>query len=347
MDALLWQDKALSLLDQRSYPKEEIWHDCKDYRQVVSLISSGAVQGEAIISCAGAYAFCLAALEFEGAADFFNQLAAAKSALLSSAPASAALKNAMAKLDSAHEEYRNSPDLITAFLATAVTIHRQDVIGCRRMNQFGREIIPEEAKIVMLCRSGIFHTGNLSGAVGTVRAAARKNKVSQVYLCEGRPGLEGARLISHELAKDEIKTTLIPDHTAASLMPRQCCDMVLLDCVSISANGDLLAAPGAYELAISAYFHSIPVYASAFTSVIDLTVPNGEAFPKEDGDAAQVLAMHNNLPAGVSGWTPKHDMLPQYLLTGFITEKGLLFPDYTETIPELLAKTPEKHVITL
>jgi methylthioribose-1-phosphate isomerase len=349
MDALFWQEKALSLLDQTKYPKEEIWFECTDFRAVVNALSTPAVSGEAILASAGAYGYCLAALEYEGSPEFYKNLMEAKGAIQNSRPDCAALSAAIKRLDKTYEEYRNSSELVTALLATAVIIHRQNVVACRAMCRYGRDIIPEEAKLVVSCRDGVFHTGSFGGVIGTLRSAAMKNKLTEVFLCENRPGLEGTLKIAHELAKNNIPTTVIPDHAAASLMPRRSCDMVLIEGIKAAANGDVLAGPGTYELAIAAYFHGIPVYATVFSTAIDSAIPNGDAYPQDDGDPVAVshFAGSNLLPDGVSAWTPNYDMLPQYLLTGLITDRGLVFPPYDETISEMLSKSEEKPVVFL
>lgn len=349
MDALLWQEKALSLLDQSKYPSEECWHDCNDYRAVVAALTlPGAVSGKAILASAGAYGYCLAALEYEGSPAFFKQLTHAKSELLAARPDSVSLQTAISRMDNACEDYKNSPELITALLATAVTIHRQDVVACRAMGRIGREILPEEAKIVLSCRGSVFHTGALGGPIGVIRSAAVKDKIAHVFLCENRPGNEGL-LVARELAAPKIPVTLIPDHAAAALMPRRSCDMVLIEGLRAAQNGDLLAGPGAYELAISAYFHSIPVYATMFSRDIDSSLPNGDAFPLEDMSPAELsdFVASDTLPQGVTAWAPRYEMLPQYLLTGLITDKGLIFPPFEETIPETLSKASDKTVLTL
>ncbi len=334
MDAILWQEKSLSLLDQSKYPREEVWLDCPDYETVAALLKTPQIRGDAIVASAGAYGLCLAALAFEGSGSFYQDLTRAKKAILDSRPKCKALQDAMGRMDKAYEEYRNSPELITALLAMAVTVHRQDVIACRWQNRNGRDIIPDEANIVVSCRGSIFHTGSPFGPLGILKSASAKQKISQVFLCENRPGLEGANLVAHEMVKNNIPTTVIPDHAAAALMPRRSCDMVLLEGLSLAANGDLLAGPGTYELAIAAYFHSIPVYATLLTTDIDLSVPNGETFAKKDGDVSAL----SPLPEGALAWTPETDMILNPLLTGIITERGIIFPPFEETIGETLAK---------
>lgn len=348
MDALLWQEKALSLLDQNKYPGQELWYESTDYRRVVEVLKTSAVSGETIVSIAGAYAYCLAALEFADASDFYRQLSTAKEEILHARPEIPALGKAMQTLEKTYAEYRNSDELITALLATAVTIHRQDVIACRSMSRQGREIVPPGGNIVVSCTGSVFHTGGTGGPLGVLLSAAGKQGLGQVFVCENRPGMQG-HLFAGELAKKNIPVCIISDQSAASLMPRQSCDMVLLEGLRVAANGDLLVSPGGYALAITAYFHSIQVYATAYTTDIDLTAPDGNSFPPQDGDSSTLSIVNGKsaLPDGVETWLPKYDVIPQYLLTGLMTEKGLVFPNFAETLPEILTKTADKPVLFL
>ena len=349
MDALLWQEKSLSLLDQTKYPQEEVWHEHKDYRKVLELLRTPAVSGDAIIAIAGAYAYCLAAIELEGTPDLYQQLTKVKETLLHDHPSCRPLQDAMRRMDQVWEQYRNSPELIIAFQAMAVTVHRQDVIAARATGREGRDIMPDDSIVVLSCRN-VFHPGTQGGPLGVLRSAKAKGRVSKVFLCENRPGLEGASMVSKELAALQIPTTLIPDHAAASLMPRRSCDLVLIEGLRMAKSGDLLATPGTYELAIAAYYHSIPVYATIRMADWDASIPDGEAFPQEDMDPAllsSALYGEEPLPEGVSVWCPQYDMLPNYLLNGLMTEKGLVFPPYSETLPEAMTRTVDKPVLFL
>lgn len=349
MEALLWQERALSLLDQGKYPAEEHWYDCKDYRAVLEAFRApGAVQGEAVISVAGAYAYCLAALELEGSLAFHKELGEVKAQFLALRPDSTALRAAFARLERAYEEYKDSDQVITALLACAVTIHREDVIASRTMGREGRDILPEEAKVILSSGGGLFHTGAPGGTIGVLRSAALQKKLGQVFVCENRPAMQG-RAIARELAAAQIPCTLVPDHAAAALMPRHFCNIVLIEGIRAAANGDLVAGVGAYELAIAAYFHSLPVYATLPLSQYSSNIPNGDAIPPADMSTLDLAGFSGRaqLPEGVSVWSPQYEVVPQYLLTGLITNKGLIFPPYEETISEALLKDPNKPVLFL
>ncbi len=348
MEALLWQDKSLSLLNQSKFPQETIWHDCNDYRSTVTMLQSPAVTDESVIAVAASYAYCLAAIEFENSPEFYKEMTTAKESILSVCQGCVAALEAIKQLEKTQEAYRNSPDLVTAILASGVMIHRHDVLSARTMSQHGREIIPDEANIILSCRSSVFHTGSLGGVLGIIRAAHRKNQIAMVNVCENRPNLEGSMLVSHELASLGVNTTVIADHTAATLIPRRSYNIVLIEGIRLAANGDLLAGPGTYQLAISAYFHSTPVYASVNTKNVDSNIPTGDAFPQNDGDATALsqIAGKQFLPESVSVWTPEYEVIPHYLLTGLITEKGLAFAPFDETIPEIISKKSNNNVVT-
>lgn len=349
MDALLWQDQALSLLDQVRYPDEEIWYDCPDYRKVVELLGTPAIQGDGIVASAGAYGYALAALEFQGQPDFHHRVAQAKKAILEVRPLSQSLKDALATMDQFYDQYREDEQLITALLAAAVTVHRQDVIACRAMSRVGTEILPDEAVVILACQTGAFHSGVFGGPLGVLRAARAKGRVSKVCLCQGQPHWEDTRKIAHELTGLQIPTTLMPDSSAATLMARGQSDVIFVEAFSVAANGDISAPAGSYALAIAAYFHSIQVYAVAYSRTMDVSIPDGGAFPQEDAPPQQAgtFAGVTLTQEGMDAWATNRDTIPGYLLTGIITDKGICFPPYAETIPEKLASTPDKSVLVL
>ncbi len=348
MDALLWQDKSLSLLHQGKYPAEEIWYDCNTLAEVLdALAQPAAVVGEAILSSVAGYAYCLAALEYQGSDTFYQQLSQAREAIIAARPQSTAVKEALSNMEKCYAEYKLSDQLMTALLATAVTIHRQDVVACRAMAREGRDILADESNIVLFAQGGVFHAGATGDALGILRGAARKGKNTTVFLCENRPKSQSVQL-AHELNKDGISVKMIPDHAVASLMPRRSCDMVLIEGLRVAENGDLLAPPGAYSVAISAFFHSIPVYATLYSRDIDKNAKTGEAFAEAQTnlapEAMEVFA--RNMPAGVEAYCPKYDIILNQILTGLITDKGILFQPFQETIAESEARGDSRQFLT-
>lgn len=337
MDAIRWQGTSLSLLDQTRLPVEEVWLDITDYRQVADAISKLVVRGAPAIGVAAGYAYCLAAMEFQGRPDFEDKMAEARSVLAASRPTAVNLFWALDRMDRRRGEYADSPDLIVALIAEAVTIHRQDVIMNRTIGGLGSEVVPEEGRVLTYCNAGAIATGGVGTALGVVRYAFKRKKLQMVYACETRPLLQGARLTAWELQKDKIPVTLITDNMAAALMAKGQVDVVLLGCDRMAANGDFANKIGTYSVAISAYFHSIPFYTVLPSSSIDMTLPSGSGIVIEERGADEVthFAGVQTAPEGVAVWNPAFDVTPHQLLTGIITEKGLVYPPFDENLKKL------------
>ena len=340
MDAIIWQGTSLSLLDQTKLPLQEVWLDYTDYRLVTDAIRTMVVRGAPLIGITAGYAYCLAAMEFFGQKDFEENMRRAKGDLAASRPTAVNLFWALDRMEACRNKYAGSPDLQVALIAEAVTIHRQDVIMNRKIGRFGSEIVPEEGRILTHCNAGALASGGLGTALGVVRSAFKKGKVKMVYTDETRPLLQGARLTAWELMRDKIPVTLIADSMAASLMARGEVDLILVGCDRMAANGDFANKIGTYALAIAAYFHSIPVYTALPSSSIDLSLKNGSGIQIEERPAEEMthVAGVQTAPDGAAVWNPAFDVTPHYLLTGIITEKGVVYPPFDENLRALFAE---------
>lgn len=350
MIALQWQDRVLSLLDQSKYPNEEVWLSCTTVKQTAEILSSGAILDEKIAAIAGAYGYCLAALEGEaiqGTPAFEEALAAAKTLLLASRPDSRDMKRAMHEMENPPEAYTKNVDRLTTILATAVTFERQQVVADRNTCRNGTDMMGEGTRLLLCTNRGVFHSASPCGALGIARRGSKRGTLEQVTLCEGRPALASS-LLAHELTvKDKVPCTIIPDHAAATFLARQGAHLVLTDGISVAKNGDLMAPVGTYELAISCYFHSIPFYAVLNADDVDLTLESGGSFGQAEGSPEAVTSFGGNmLPCGTAtGWVPAYDVVPAFLVTGLITDRSIACAPYEETLETLVHHTPKKLIV--
>jgi methylthioribose-1-phosphate isomerase len=345
MDAIRWQGNSLSLLDQTKLPLEEVWVEFSDYRLVAQAIRSLLVRGAPAIGVTAAYAYCLAAMEFQSlpTQEFLQAMSQAKAELAASRPTAVNLFWALDRMEAQQLKYQGSDQLITALLAEAVTIHRQDVVMNRAIGRFGAQIVPEDAQILTHCNAGALATGGYGTALGVVRTAHRKGKVKMVYCDETRPLLQGARLTAWELMADEIPTTLVTDNMAASLMGNRKVDLVLVGCDRMARNGDFANKIGTYGVAILAYYHAVPFYVALPSSSIDFSLPNGDGIAIEERDPAEVTHFSGiqSAPQGVGVCNPAFDVTPHHLITGIITEKGLIYPPFEENLHALFSGMTE------
>ena len=327
MNAVIWQGNSLALLDQTKLPTEEIWLNYTDYRQVALAIKTMVVRGAPAIGVAAAYGYCLAALE---GADLHQ----AKSVLAASRPTAVNLFWALDRMERKAVSCSGNAQLL---IAEAKAIHAEDIEMNHTIGRFGAEIVPEHARILTHCNAGALATGGYGTALGVIRAAHEQGKVEMVYADETRPLLQGARLTAYELVHDQIPATLIADNMAAFLMQQGKIDIVLLGCDRMAANGDFANKIGTYSVAVNAKHHGIPFYTVLPSSTIDMTIEDGSGIPIEERAADEVRTMYGvqTAPSNVPVYNPAFDVTPHELLTGIITEKGVIRPPFRENLKKL------------
>ena len=327
MDAIRWEGKALYLLDQTKLPVEETWISYTDYRPVADAIRTMVVRGAPAIGVTAAYAYCLAALAGE-------DLAEAKAVLAASRPTAVNLFWALDRMAKKAAACGGDPETL---IAEAIAIHQEDVAMCKAMGLYGASVVPDHAHILTHCNAGALATGGYGTALGVIRAAHEQGKVDMIYADETRPLLQGARLTAYELVTDHIPATLIADNMAASLMAKGKIDMVVVGCDRMAANGDFANKIGTYSVAVNAHHHGVPFYVALPCSTIDLTIPDGDRIPIEERDKNEVRTLYGvqTAPATVEVYNPAFDVTPHSLVTGIITEKGVIYPPFKENLQKL------------
>ena len=327
MDAIRWEGNTLYLLDQTKLPVAEEWIPYTDYRPVAVAIRTMVVRGAPAIGVAAAYALCLAALAGE-------DLEEARAVLAASRPTAVNLFWALDRMGRKAAACGGDP---AALIEEARAIHAEDVAMCKAMGAYGAEVVPEGARILTHCNAGALATGGYGTALGVIRAAHERGKVKMVYADETRPLLQGARLTAYELVCDHIPATLIADNMAASLMAKGKIDMAVVGCDRMAANGDFANKIGTYSVAVNAHFHGVPFYVALPCSTIDLSIPDGSGIPIEERDKDEVRTLYGvqTAPAEVDVYNPAFDVTPHSLVTGIITEKGVIYPPFKENLSRL------------
>ena len=114
--------------------------------------------------------------------------------------------------------------------------------------------------------------------------------------------------------------------------------LVVVGADRIAANGDAANKIGTYGVALLAKAHGIPFYVAAPSSTFDLTLPNGDAIPIEQRDPREVTDGFGKqtAPTGVKVYNPAFDVTPARLISGIITEKGIVQPVTSKAIRDVL-----------
>lgn len=334
MEALRWENGALSLLDQTLLPGAVVWNTYRDYRRVVDDIKRLAVRGAPLIGVAAAYAYALAGLEFAGKDGFHARMDEAKAALAASRPTAVNLFWALERMDACRRSVGEDPQ---ALVAEAQAIQAENIAMNAALGAFGAPVVPKGARILTHCNAGALATDGIGTALGVIRAAWEQGRVEMVYADETRPLLQGSRLTAYELHADGIPVTVVADNMAASLMAKGRIDLAVVGCDRMAANGDFANKIGTYSVAVNCHYHKIPFYVALPTSTMDLSLPDGSGIPIEERGAEELRFVGDTqtAPLGAAVYNPAFDVTPHELVTGIITEKGLILPPFGDKLRAL------------
>eukprot|EP01028_Stygiella_incarcerata_P009358 TRINITY_DN440_c0_g1_i1.p1 TRINITY_DN440_c0_g1~~TRINITY_DN440_c0_g1_i1.p1 ORF type:complete len:387 (+),score=117.58 TRINITY_DN440_c0_g1_i1:48-1163(+) len=177
------------------------------------------------------------------------------------------------------------------------------------------------------CNAGALAVSKYGTAVGVVRAVAHKEKLEHIYATETRPYRQGARLTMFELVSDGLPATLLCDSATCFLMSYHKVDAIVVGADRICANGDTANKIGTLMLAVCAKRYGIPFFIAAPTTTIDLDLEMGYQIPIEERSEDEIVLNDHGERTVVEGanvWNPSFDVTPAELISGIITEKGVI-----------------------
>ena len=338
MRSVFWEENQVKMVDQRLLPDEFLIVAFDSVESVAKSIREMYVRGAPAIGAAAAYGMVLAA-QNSNAADrggLLVDLRKAKGILDAARPTAVNLSWATARLLDSVEEaaLTNIDDIRSALLAEAQALADEDVEINRRLGYHGAEVIPHGANVLHHCNTGALATVDFGTALGVIFACHELEKGIHVWVDETRPRLQGARLTAWELMRAEIPMHLIVDSAAGHLMRTGQVDAVIFGSDRTAANGDVCNKIGTYKLAVCAKENGIPVYAAVPTSTIDLDLATGDEIPIEERGAEEVvqIGLRNIAPKDVPVYNPAFDVTPHRYVTGIITEEGICYPPFTQSL---------------
>lgn len=344
VETMRWEQGKLVLLDQTLLPQQIEWIECTNYLRVRLAIKRLEVRGAPAIGAAAAFAMVLGATEIADKPDFLHALAKVRQNLVSARPTAVNLAwaaNLQYELAvKLHKEEQAPFKIITALEQKALQIYAEDIAANKKMGEYGAAILPDKAVVLTHCNAGALATCGWGTALGVIRSAYAQGKLQRVYADETRPLLQGARLTAFELYEDAIPVTLITDNMAAWTMRTKGINAVVVGADRIAANGDTANKIGTYGVALAAKAHGIPFYIAAPTSTFDFTLDRGEEIPIEERNADEVRRFRSEqtAPDDVDVFNPAFDVTPAELISGIITEYGVVTAPYRENIKKLQTK---------
>lgn len=337
--AVHWQggvDGCLELLDQTKLPQRQEVLRIRSLAVLIEAIVRLSVRGAPAIGVAAAYGVVLGMRERAPQTDlaFLAELERVAAALTAARPTAVNLAWAVERVAN---RARREPSL-DAVLGEAAAIQAEDEARCLAIGVAGQVLVEDGATVLTHCNAGRLATAGDGTALAVLYAAQRAGKRFQVLAGETRPLLQGARLTAFELHAAGIAVEIVADSAAAGLMREGEVQLVLTGADRIAANGDVANKVGTYGLALAARAHRIPMWVAAPTSTFDLALQGGDDIPIEQRDPDEVLCFAGTraAAAGVGARNPAFDITPGTLLTGLVTDVGLIQPVSSETIKTMV-----------
>ena len=334
-----WVNDCSRMVNQTLVPYEYKMVDIKTSRDMFDAIRNMIVRGAPAIGIAGAHGVVLAAMEIEkktqDKTEFLTELQKHAEYLKSARPTAVNLMWAVDKqLELAKNSTKSIAEIVKDLKENGIKLENEDVEINKKIGDFGAELVKKGATILTHCNAGALATVGYGTALGVVRSAFAKDNTIQVFADETRPRLQGARITTFELITDGIPVTLITDGMSGYFMKKGMIDMVVVGADRIASNGDTANKIGTYNLAIAAKYHNIPFYVAAPLSTIDTSINSGDEIPIEERGHEEVTHINGKsiCAEGVKVINPGFDVTPNELISGIITEKGVLYPDYKESI---------------
>jgi len=341
---LKWVDDHLEMIDQRVLPLEFNYLSYFSAFDVAQGIRDMVVRGAPAIGVAAAFGIALEAIKLsrEPSHDFIQGMEEAFNLLAKSRPTAVNLFWALNRMRILFESVLDDSDtnrVSHLLLSEALLIYEEDILINKKMGAYGAKLLPNEARVLTHCNAGALATAGHGTALGVIRSAIEQGKKITVIADETRPFLQGARLTSWELVQDDIPVTLIADNMSGYLMSNGEIDAIIVGADRVASNGDVANKIGTYMVAVLAHRHNVPFYVACPISTIDMSIESGKDIPIEErsGDELSGFGGCRWAPDGVAFRNPAFDVTPAELITGLITEKGVVLKPSSELIKKLIS----------
>ena len=347
---------TVSAIDQRWLPHQFVVAHLTTCDAAADAIRSMLVRGAPLIGATAAYGMALAmrADASDAALDQAYKL------LIATRPTAINLKWALDEMRSLLAPLPSSDRAAVAY-SRAAEIAEEDIAINRGIGEHGLALIEkiaaakkpgERVNVLTHCNAGWLATVDWGTATAPIYLAHDRSHPIHVWVDETRPRNQGASLTAWELGHHGVPHTVIPDNTGGHLMQHGMVDLVIVGTDRVTASGDVCNKIGTYLKALAAHDNGVPFYVALPSPTIDFDVDDGiSEIPIEqraadevatmtgrtaDGRIETVRIVPENSPVANYGF----DVTPARLVTGLITERGVLKPDraaLSAAFPERIA----------
>ena len=331
---------TVGAIDQRLLPHDFVVARLTTCDAAADAIRSMLVRGAPLIGATAAYGMALAMR----ADDSDAALDRAYQTLIVTRPTAINLKWALEEMRSLLRPLPPSQRTLAAY-ARANEIAEQDIAINQAIGRHGLALIEavvatkkpgERVNVLTHCNAGRLATVDWGTATAPIYLAHERGHPIHVWVDETRPRNQGASLTAWELGHHGVPHTVIPDNTGGHLMQHGMVDLVITGTDRVTANGDVCNKIGTYLKALAAQDNGVPFYVALPSPTIDFSVDDGiKEIPIEQRGAEEVTYMTGRtadgrietvriVPQGSPVANYAFDVTPARLVTGLITERGVL-----------------------
>lgn len=334
-----WDGKELILIDQTRLPRKLEYVRITTHEEAARAIHDLVVRGAPAIGVTAAYAMVLAIRNLLDQDLHGEELAKAyyeaSDYVCNARPTAVNLSWALSEMKKVFDE-STEENLVSAMEKRAQEIREEDQDICSHIGNNGADLFKGKKNLTILthCNTGALATSGIGTALGVILTLNERGQIRTVYADETRPVLQGARLTAFELMRAGIPSYLICDNMAAMVMKTKHVDAIIVGADRIAANGDTANKIGTYGLAVLAHYHHVPFYIAAPFSTFDFSIESGDDIVIEERKPDEVRQIHGvyTAPEDIPVYNPAFDVTPHELITGIITESGVIHHPDTESI---------------
>jgi len=333
-----WKDNKVVMIDQTKLPNQLVYVEFSDYNQVADAIRNLVVRGAPAIGVSGAFGLALAALQSNASTkeNLLEDLEKARKILFETRPTAVNLAWGLEKIMKIANSGDSVEQIRELVINEAKKMADQDIEINKAMGKNGSELFDNNDTIMTHCNAGALATVAYGTALGVIRATRESGKNIKVIATETRPVQQGSRLTAFELKHDGFDVSLIPDTAVGYSMANGLVDKVVVGADRIVRTGHVFNKIGTYQVATMAKQHGIPFYVAAPLSTFDMkTDAKDVIIEMRNGSEVTGIGDKKTAPDDIGVINPAFDMTPPELITGIITEKGVLKPPYEESMKKL------------
>ncbi len=333
---------ALVIIDQTKLPGSIEMLSMTELTDVWEAIYRLKVRGAPAIGVTAAIGIYLEAKKFNDVdmESFYKRFMQAKKYLSTARPTAVNLFWALDRMERiVREHIQYDVETVKNLLyMEAVNIRDEDIEVCEKIGENALELVNPGDGLLTHCNAGRLAAIKYGTATAPMYIGHERGYGFRIFVDETRPLLQGARLTAFELHEAGMDVTLVCDNMSGTLMKKGLIDAVFVGCDRVAANGDTANKIGTSVVAVVAKYYGIPFYICAPTSTIDLSLSTGNEIPIEERPSEEITEMwYENpmTPKGVKAYNPCFDVTDHDLISGIVTEYGIIRPPYSENLKKL------------